>query len=301
MGASPGGPDHVGSPGEGGSPDPPDPAGAPVRLRLAGRRADVVLTDPDRHNPQTPALWRALSRLGRWLEGRVDVVVLRGEGPSFSAGLDRAVLSPQSPDGLAHLARLSEQDAEDEIAAFQEAFAIWSDCGYVTIAAVQGHAIGAGFQLALAADLRVAADDVAFEMREPRLGLVPDLGGTARLVDAVGYARALDICASGRTVDAQEALACGLVARVVPPGDLEQAVDDLAAPFLGPAAPAVLATRELLRRAAGAHPGGHPGGTERLADQLAAERAAQVVRIRALAAALGAPHGKSSHGKSRAP
>ena len=81
------------------------------------------------------------------------------------------------------------------------------------IAAVQGHAVGAGFPLAPACDLRIVADHVQFAIRETALGLVPDLGGTKPLVDAVDYPRALEICATGRPVGAQEAPACGPAAR----------------------------------------------------------------------------------------
>lgn len=85
---------------------------------------------------------------------------------------------------------------------------------------VQGHAIGAGFQLALAADLRIVADDVQLAMRETSLGLVPDLAGTRTLVDLVGYARALEICMTGRFVGATEAVDSGLASMAVAPEDL---------------------------------------------------------------------------------
>ena len=91
------------------------------------------------------------------------------------------------------------------IAAYQEGFTAWAECPAVVIAQVHGYAIGAGFQLALAADLRVASLDAWFAMRETSLGLVPDLGGTGPLVHLVGYARALEICATGRPVSAPEA------------------------------------------------------------------------------------------------
>jgi enoyl-CoA hydratase/carnithine racemase len=142
----------------------------------------------------------------------------------------------------------------------------------VSIAAVQGHAVGAGFQLALACDLRLAADDARFSMREPALGLVPDLGGTGALVDAVGYGRALEICATARWVDAAEAARIGLVQAVVPAPDLPAAVDALAGAVLANPGPAVRATKALLRRAAR-----HPRE-----EQLAAERHAQGERLRAL-------------------
>jgi enoyl-CoA hydratase/carnithine racemase len=109
-------------------------------------------------------------------------------------------------------------------------------------------------------------------MREPSLGLVPDLGGTGALVDAVGYARALDICATGRWVDAPEAERLGLVQAVVPAPGLPAAVDDLADAVLKTPGPAVLATKALLRAAAR-----HPRE-----EQLAAERLAQGERLRAL-------------------
>jgi enoyl-CoA hydratase/carnithine racemase len=138
---------------------------------------------------------------------------------------------------------------------------------------VQGVAVGAGFQLALACDLRVAAADARFAMREPALGLVPDLGGTAPLVDAVGFARALEICATARWVDAVEAERIGLVQAVVPPADLAPAVDALAGAVLANPAGAVRATRALLADAA----------RRDRPEQRAAERSAQGDRLRALA------------------
>ena len=77
----------------------------------------------------------------------------------------------------------------------------------MSIAAVQGHAIGAGFQLALACDLRILADDAKLCMKEPALGLVPDLTGTKPLVDIVGLPRAIELCLTARTVAAEEAAA----------------------------------------------------------------------------------------------
>ena len=104
------------------------------------------------------------------------------------------------------------------IAGFQEAFTWWRRPDLVSVAAVQGHAVGAGFQLALACDVRVVADDVQLAMREPSLGLVPDLVGTWPLVQAVGYSRALEICLSGRWVGADEAVAIGIALRQAAPG-----------------------------------------------------------------------------------
>ena len=110
----------------------------------------------------------------------------------------------------------SELDAGDDsfldtIASYQAGFSWLRRPEFISVAAVQGHAVGAGFQLALACDLRIAASDAQFRMAEPSLGLVPDLGGTQVLVDLVGYSRALEICATNRSVGAEEADRMGLV------------------------------------------------------------------------------------------
>ncbi|MGZ6341189.1 MAG: enoyl-CoA hydratase/isomerase family protein, partial [Candidatus Limnocylindrales bacterium] len=180
-----------------------------MRLDRDGDVATVTLVRPERRNAQTPGTWWALARIGRLLLGSdVRVVVLRGEGASFSAGLDQAMFGPEGVPGEPNLATLAALDAatlDQAIATFQEAFTWWRDDRVISVAAVQGHAVGAGFQLALACDLRILAEDARLSMRETSLGLVPDLGGTKPLVDLVGYARALEICVTGRWVQAAEA------------------------------------------------------------------------------------------------
>ncbi|MGH3325692.1 MAG: enoyl-CoA hydratase/isomerase family protein, partial [Streptomyces sp.] len=176
-----------------------------VRLTVDGAVATVTLANPAKRNVQSPALWRALTEAGRILPGDVRIVVLRAEGRSFSAGLDRQAFTPEGFDGepsFLDLARGSDEALDATIAEYQEAFTWWHRPDLISIAAVQGHAIGAGFQLALAADLRVCAEDVQFAMRETGLGLVPDLTGTHPLVGLLGYARALEICVTGRFVHA---------------------------------------------------------------------------------------------------
>ncbi|MGW2597509.1 enoyl-CoA hydratase/isomerase family protein [Streptomyces klenkii] len=247
-----------------------------VRLTVEDAVATVTLTNPAKRNAQSPALWRALTEAGRLLPGSVRIVVLRGEGKSFSAGLDRQAFTPEGFEGepsFLDLARGSDEALDAEISAYQSAFTWWRRNDIVSIAAVQGHAIGAGFQLALACDLRVCAEDAQFAMREPSLGLVPDLGGTQPLVSLVGYARALEICATGRFVRAAEAERTGLANLVVPAGELDGAVHDLAAAILAAPRDAVVETKALLRGAAG----------RTYDEQRAAERAAQGRRLRDLA------------------
>ncbi len=247
-----------------------------VRLTVEDAVATVTLANPDKRNAQSPALWRALAQAGRSLPGNVRVVVLRGEGKSFSAGLDRQAFTPEGFEGepsFIDLARGSDAELDAVIAEYQEAFTWWRRSDIVTIAAVQGHAIGAGFQLALACDLRVVAQDVQFAMRETSLGLVPDLTGTHPLVSLVGYARALEICATGRFVHAEEAERTGLANLVVPAGELDGAVRDLASALLAAPRDAVIETKALLQ--------GVPGRSYE--DQRTAERAAQARRLRDLA------------------
>jgi enoyl-CoA hydratase/carnithine racemase len=259
--------------------DPAVLAAGHVRAEQAGPMLTVTLDRPEQRNAQTPATWRALSAVGAVVARTpgLRVVVLRGAGASFSAGLDRAMFTPPGLPGelsLVALAGLDDQALDAEIAGFQTAFACWSQVPAVTIAAVQGHAVGAGFQLALACDLRVLADDAQLAMRETSLGLVPDLTGTWPLVRAVGPARALEICATGRWVGANEAASIGLATAVVPLADLGGAVEDLTAALLAAPAGALRETLLLLRGAS----------TRTREEQQAAERAAQARRLRALVA-----------------
>ncbi|MER7897929.1 enoyl-CoA hydratase/isomerase family protein [Streptomyces sp. NPDC096046] len=247
-----------------------------VRLTVDDAIATVTLTNPAKRNAQSPALWRALTEAGRQLPGTVRVVVLRGEGTSFSAGLDRQAFTPEGFDGepsFIDLARGADAELDATIAEYQEAFTWWRRSDIVSVAAVQGHAIGAGFQLALACDLRVVADDVQFAMRETGLGLVPDLTGTHPLVGIVGYARALEICVTGRFVMAEEAVNTGLANLAVPADQLDATVRDLVSAVLAAPRDAVVETKALLR---GAQDRTHE-------EQRAAERQSQARRLRDLA------------------
>jgi len=251
-----------------------------LRVERAGPLVTVTLDRPERRNSQVPSMWSALAEVGAGLDSSTRVVVVRAEGPSFSAGLDRAMLTPEGLPGepsLFTLAAGAGSALDEAIAHFQQGFAIWAEVPAITIAAVQGHAIGAGFQLALACDLRVVADDVAFAMRETSLGLVPDLAGTSTLVRAVGYARALEICATGRFVGAQEAVAIGLASVAVPCEELDATARDLADAILQAPGAALRELKPLLLNAIDAS---RP-------DQLRAEREAQARLLTAMVQASG--------------
>lgn len=251
-----------------------------LRLTVDGPVARVVLDRPEVRNAQTPAMWSALSDFGTSLPPEVRLVVVSGEGQSFSAGLDRNLIMGEPVDGQEPLLTLGAKPApelQELISHFQAGFSWLRRPEIVSIAAVQGHAVGAGFQLALACDLRVVTPDVKFSMREPALGLVPDLGGTQPLVQLVGYSRALEICLTSRWVEADEALQLGLANIVVPAEELAGTVKDLSEALLTPLPGAVRETKALLL-----------GASDRsYQDQLKAEREAQARRLKELLAALG--------------
>ncbi|HET6210635.1 MAG TPA: enoyl-CoA hydratase/isomerase family protein [Jatrophihabitans sp.] len=222
-------------------------------LSSDGATATVTLNQPHIRNAQNPLTWAWLLRSVNDLPGTVRVLLLRGEGPSFSAGLDRRLLTAEGVHGATRpleLAAMSPEQASAEIAGYQQAFGALARPGLISIAAVQGHAVGAGFQLALACDLRVAAPDAQFSMAEVGLGLVPDLGGTKRLVELVGYSRAAELCLTGRRVGAEEALRIGLVNQLAPAGELIDAARAWADRILALPRTAVTEIKALLLAAA---------------------------------------------------
>jgi enoyl-CoA hydratase/carnithine racemase len=190
------------------------------------------------------------------------------------------MLGPEGLDGetsVMQMLDMPDPEMAESIATWQEGFTWLRRPEIISVAAVRGPAVGAGFQLALACDLRVLADDARFSMRETLLGLVPDLTGTKPLVDLVGYSRALEICATTRWVAAEEAREIGLATAVVAGDDLDDTVADLVAALTAPIYGAVTETKALLQSASRLD----------LEDQRLAEREAQVRRFRELASLMG--------------
>jgi enoyl-CoA hydratase/carnithine racemase len=253
-------------------------------LTAAGLRLDVgqpapgaaiiTLDRPARRNAMTPSLWHGLAAIGAALPPEVRVVVLRGAGPSFSAGIDLRLFGPGVP-GEEPLPSPADPGFAGWVASCQQGYRWLRDPSIVSVAAVRGHAIGAGFQLALACDLRVLADDAQLCMKEPQLGLVPDLTGSKPLVDLVGLPRALELCLTGRTLDAAQAAALRLAELVVPAAELDAAVADLVTALLTVEPAVARAVKELLQ--------GAPARS--LDEQAAAEREIQAALQRARSAA----------------
>jgi enoyl-CoA hydratase/carnithine racemase len=141
--------------------------------------------------------------------GDVRAVVIWGGEKVFAAGADIKAMAHMSPREIGPL-----------IADIQDAFNLVEEIPKVTIAALNGYALGGGCELAMCADFRFAAEDARIGQPEITLGIIPGAGGTQRLPRLVGPARAKDLIYSGRQVPAEEARAFGLVDQVLPPGEV---------------------------------------------------------------------------------
>lgn len=164
-----------------------------VRTTVADGVAEVRFTRPERRNALDVAQFTAIVHAADALRDRADVrvVVLSAQGPDFCAGLDRDMFR----------------------ATGQRAAYAWTELDVPVIAAVQGHALGGGLQIALGADLRIVAPTATLSVLEIVWGLVPDMGGTLLLPQLVGRDVAPDLTFTGRTVSGSEAVALGLATR----------------------------------------------------------------------------------------
>lgn len=197
-----------------------------IRYQRADDTGTLTLARPAKRNAQNPRMWRELAALGEKLLASDDLrcLVVRGEGPDFSAGID---LVEGMTGLLADLAAAPESRMADGLAAAQT-FRWIRQLGCASVAAVQGHAYGAGLQLALACDFRILADNAKVGLLETRYGLLPDMGATIWLPPLIGEGRAREMILLGEIVDAAEALRIGLANRVVLAGNLDAAAMDMA-------------------------------------------------------------------------
>ncbi|HZA27330.1 MAG TPA: enoyl-CoA hydratase-related protein [Actinomycetota bacterium] len=170
----------------------------------------------------------------------IRVVLVKGQGPSFSAGIDITLLG--------QLAGTRGARFRSFVHTAQRPFLLLARMAKPTVAAVQGHAIGAGFQLALACDLRIVAEDARFSILEVQFGLVPDLGGSVHLARLVGQARTKEIVWTGRAIEAEEAERVGIVNRVVPAAALEKEAETYAREIAAAPPLPVSMTKALINR-----------------------------------------------------
>lgn len=168
-------------------------------------------------------------------DSEVHAVILYGGERSFAAGADIKEMSAMPYVEMAVQSR-----------SLQDCFTAVARIGKPVIAAITGYALGGGCELALCADFRIAGESATLGQPEIKLGIIPGAGGTQRLPRLVGPARAKDLIFTGRHVDAAEALAIGLVDRVVPDAEVYSAAAELAATFAqGPVAAVRAAKRAI--------------------------------------------------------
>ncbi|WP_067673662.1 crotonase/enoyl-CoA hydratase family protein [Nocardia miyunensis] len=182
---------------------------SPVALRIDGNRADVALDRPGKHNGLTIEMLRELTQVARVIQGRKDIraVILHGNGPSFSSGLDIAG-TMNNPLGVARNFLPNPLRGTNS---FQEACWAWRRLPQPVIAAVHGHCYGGALQLALAADFRFATPDSDFSVMEVKHGLIPDMTGAATLSRLIGLDKALLLTMTADRVDAAHAARVGLI------------------------------------------------------------------------------------------
>jgi len=166
----------------------------------------------------------------------IRAIVFTGEGDSFCAGADIVELKDRT--------MLRATWSPDRIDTLVEGL------GKPVVGALHGHVLGGGFELALAFTMRIAADNFRGALPEIKLGVFPGLGGTQRLPRMIGEARALDLILTGRTIDAAEALALGLVTAVVPLAELRERALDIARKLASGPPIATRVVIETVRRAA---------------------------------------------------
>lgn len=196
-----------------------------LKVSVEDDRATLLLNRPERRNALTLAMWTALPSLLADVaaDPRAKVLMVRGAGGTFAAGADIGEFETvyETPESTRHyFDRVAE--AMEALAAFDKP----------TLAVIEGACVGGGLGLALCCDLRMAAQGSRLALTPAKLGLVYSLPDTRRLAQAVGLSRAKDILFTGRLIEAEEALAIGLIDFLVPAGDLETAaarkVDEIA-------------------------------------------------------------------------
>lgn len=199
-----------------------------LATQTQGAVFEIVLNRPDKRNA---IHWPLLEAIGAAIDEAerapgVRLVVFRGEGSGFSAGIDLAAF-----EGLG--ATYGENWPSRMLtitAAFQAILNKVERCALPTLALLHGYALGLGLELALACDMRFAAQGAKLALPETRLGIIPDVGGTTRLTRLIGPARAKELILTGRTLtDLEQAERWGLVNAVTAPDELRPRAEALAA------------------------------------------------------------------------
>jgi len=212
-----------------------------VRLEYDGRLAVMTLDRPPANTfdeEQLEALAAAVSELEAG--SRAGALLLRGEGPRFSAGADISMIATRfgTPDGADRMA--------DFAGGLQVLFARIESLPIPSVAAIRGAATGGGLELALACDLRVAAEDARLGLPEVKIGLVPGAGGSQRLTRLAGPAVALRVILRAELLSGSEAQRLGVVQWAVPAAEVDSFARTLAEELAGMSGPALAATKRCI-------------------------------------------------------
>ncbi|MGH7962922.1 MAG: enoyl-CoA hydratase/isomerase family protein [Candidatus Binatia bacterium] len=205
-----------------------------LRYERLGHIGWLRLNRPHKLNAMTAQMWQEMLALGQELreDPALRALVVIGEGRAFSAGIDTSEFSGNLFTGNNRPEASTSSQSDDPLVAtilrLQNSFTWLEEAPYATIAAVRGHALGAGLQLALACDIRVIVRGTRLGLLEHRYGLIPDLGGTQRLTRLVGAGKAKELTFTAAQIEAEEALRIGLAERMVDDAQLEQTVTELA-------------------------------------------------------------------------
>jgi enoyl-CoA hydratase len=210
-----------------------------IKVQKADRVGVITLDRPKQLNALNPQLMQELGAALRELDGddAVGAILITGNDKAFAAGADIAVMKDYTYMD-AYLADYITRD--------------WEHIRRVrkpVVAAVAGYALGGGNELAMMCDIVIAADNARFGQPEINLGIMPGAGGTQRLPRAIGKAKAMDLCLTARTMDAQEAERAGLVSRVVPLDKLKEEALAVAHKVAGYSLPVVMMIKESINRA----------------------------------------------------
>lgn len=208
-------------------------------MEIDGAIATITNDNPDKHNAFDDEMDAQLFGFLAELKQRPEVraVIWRGEGRSWSSGRDVGSIGADRT-GLSHheLMRRGHRGIQQ----------LW-DLDAVVLVACKGWVMGGSFQRALLCDIRVAAEGTRFRLPEVSHGVIPDTGGVAVLYQMAGPGLVSDMVLTGRVLDAEEALQHGVVSRVVPPGDLDATVREMAEQIAAAPAVTVKLARLVLR------------------------------------------------------
>ena len=209
-----------------------------IKVETIGKVGVITLNRPKALNALNTQLMGEVVKAAQAFDSdaKVGCIVLTGSEKAFAAGADIKEMQP-----------LSYVDAFT-----QDFFAGWDALVAVrkpVIAAVAGYALGGGCELAMICDFIIAAENAKFGQPEITLGVMPGMGGSQRLTRFVGKSKSMDMCLTGRMMDAEEAERCGLVSRVVPANDLIETALEAAAKIADFSQPSVAMTKASVNRA----------------------------------------------------